>query len=814
MNHELPRPVALLALLPLFACGGGPGGDPSKGSNRQGDSSAPADTAAPVDTAGVALRGPGGESVAQGATLDVLEFDGIPPWSFGAITLEVVNSGGDDTTIEGISLDGVGETESVEWSLTQPGALSVLPFDPAGAVLAPGDTLPFGVYFRPVYSGDRDVRVRVRHSAGADAEIVVHGRGRDNAVKSPVLASRSEWVFGRSNAAASNDFQPGALLVDLSGDLFLTGNVNGWGDGFSENLAVASIGEDGGLRWLYEWNEPYEQLSHDVGDNGELGGSAHSAALDAAGDLYLAARRSQSSSNNVFQALVINVDGDTGQVGWATGVTGGSSSVPTLASENLQATALDASLPGRVLVAGKVADSGGMLLMALDSADGSLLWVRSIVSSGTSRAGALTVHDGAAYVGGVANNKAFIARVDGVSGASPSLAWSKNYGSYGVVRALDIAGDTMLVGIERRGLPTRFVGAALDPADGSVRWAKVWDADHAGDTNNSLIARIIGGEAVIGGRVAIEPFDTQGGEGFVMRLDLADGAWRDGSFFYNGKGAEEMTWHHVSAIAEGPDGHLWAVSQATPGSLNQQHFWGRWYQATDNATDFPAGDGGGRLADDDLSPASVSASLLDLPGATAHDVDTAAIWTDASEELVLQDSLSAEEEGVRLGVHALLQRLVPPDEVDGGGGGGSGGGGSGDSGDSGDSGGDSGGSGGTTGDDYLEDNDSIATATAVDGSSGPVIYSGLMALDDDYFAVDVCSGGTLDIAIDFRHAAGDLDLELLDAAGAVLLDSAGVTDREQVSWGPLSAVATLYVRVFGYGGATNTYDLSLTVTGC
>ena len=66
-------------------------------------------------------------------------------------------------------------------------------------------------------------------------------------------------------------------------------------------------------------------------------------------------------------------------------------------------------------------------------------------------------------------------------------------------------------------------------------------------------------------------------------------------------------------------------------------------------------------------------------------------------------------------------------------------------------------------DDDFEENDTLETAAEVEpGEYGGLIVSG----DDDFFALDVCAGGTLTASIAFAHADGDLDLQVLDAAGA------------------------------------------------
>ena len=84
--------------------------------------------------------------------------------------------------------------------------------------------------------------------------------------------------------------------------------------------------------------------------------------------------------------------------------------------------------------------------------------------------------------------------------------------------------------------------------------------------------------------------------------------------------------------------------------------------------------------------------------------------------------------------------------------------------------------------------------------------------DEDWASVRVCAGGTLDARVSFTHALGDVDLQLLDASSP-LVTSNGLTDSERVTY-TTAAEQTLYVRVYGFSGASNTYRLTLDVIDC
>jgi hypothetical protein len=109
-----------------------------------------------------------------------------------------------------------------------------------------------------------------------------------------------------------------------------------------------------------------------------------------------------------------------------------------------------------------------------------------------------------------------------------------------------------------------------------------------------------------------------------------------------------------------------------------------------------------------------------------------------------------------------------------------------------------GGGGGGACTDAAEPDDSAGAAhPAADGTtSGLQICAG----DEDWFSLS----GARTVRIDFTHADGDLDLAAYDAGGAQVDVSQSVTDGEQVA---VPAGGT--VRVYGYGGATNTYTLTV-----
>lgn len=110
------------------------------------------------------------------------------------------------------------------------------------------------------------------------------------------------------------------------------------------------------------------------------------------------------------------------------------------------------------------------------------------------------------------------------------------------------------------------------------------------------------------------------------------------------------------------------------------------------------------------------------------------------------------------------------------------------------------------GDDHREPDDDAAAATplALDTPAEGIACGA----DEDWFAVEVGENCTLTAELDFVHAAGDLDLRVVDAEGQVRTRATGTADGE-LAEAAFAAAGTAYVVVHlknGMGG--NTYTLT------
>ncbi|MBN2494521.1 MAG: PPC domain-containing protein, partial [Deltaproteobacteria bacterium] len=111
--------------------------------------------------------------------------------------------------------------------------------------------------------------------------------------------------------------------------------------------------------------------------------------------------------------------------------------------------------------------------------------------------------------------------------------------------------------------------------------------------------------------------------------------------------------------------------------------------------------------------------------------------------------------------------------------------------------------GGGCADDTFEQNDTRGEASSISTGSYPDLK--ICAGDEDWYRVSGLSGA-FTVSIHFTNASGDLDLAVSDAQGGSLGESQGVGDSETVQ---SSASGDIYIRVYGYSGAENSYSLSV-----
>ncbi|MBN2493204.1 MAG: PPC domain-containing protein, partial [Deltaproteobacteria bacterium] len=117
-------------------------------------------------------------------------------------------------------------------------------------------------------------------------------------------------------------------------------------------------------------------------------------------------------------------------------------------------------------------------------------------------------------------------------------------------------------------------------------------------------------------------------------------------------------------------------------------------------------------------------------------------------------------------------------------------------------------------DDAREPNDDVASASAVQ-QDAPWADMVLCAGTEDYYAIVASEGDAISALIDFVHADGDLDLELIGPDGStVVASSASSDDGEVIEDFDVDAAdaGTYTFRVFGHtADDQNVYDLLVTL---
>jgi hypothetical protein len=82
--------------------------------------------------------------------------------------------------------------------------------------------------------------------------------------------------------------------------------------------------------------------------------------------------------------------------------------------------------------------------------------------------------------------------------------------------------------------------------------------------------------------------------------------------------------------------------------------------------------------------------------------------------------------------------------------------------------------------------------------------------DVDHYSLSLNSGSSIAVKVTFKHDDGDLELALLDPDGNVVRESRSDDDNEEIKLSPLTKTGTYIFAVFGFGKATNKYDLKVT----
>lgn len=609
-----------------------------------------------VMSAKLSFTGEGATAIPLDSMYQPLNIDGIPPFSTASLRILVGNESASEVTVETIQITPEGDTFPDEWRVSEPGSTGGNPFSLDGAKIAAGQQAEFGLFFWAFASGPRRSRVDVKLTDGTSAGFIIDGRGRDNFALSPKVTRTYERVWSGTDKA---QIATGGVVGDGADGLVYNANVRELIDIFSRDLALSHVNADGTQAWAKIWNEQYLQESPPPDQNNETGGGADAIAYGNDGHVYVVGSRSVTSANSIpgsFQALVYKANVSTGALAWARGFRNSTFADPddgdNVSWRGAMGFAVDASLPDRVIAVGYTGSPNVILLLALSKTDGSLIYSRriNINDDGAADRG-FTVRvdaNGDGYIGGDQASRSLLIRLTDLDTAMPVLAWARDViPSIGTqINSLALAdnGDA-IASVFVGGAQRDFVVARISKTGDKV-WAKHWDSMNFGPNNTARVVRTRAGTTFIGGNIALETADTTKGDGFVMALDSATGAYKYATVYYSGKTITTISQHLVKGFVFSGTDDVFTLIDGTPGSGNTDHYWGLWYQAPNDKLELPAGDGAERLVDyPAVAPAPVTSAMLtylqkdngDTGGmheGTAHVIDTTAIWVDPPANLV------------------------------------------------------------------------------------------------------------------------------------------------------------------------------------
>ena len=541
--------------------------------------------------------------------------------------VSVRNNTGAAITVRGVTVTlGAGMLPE-EFTLENT-ATPAAPLVVSNASVAAGQSFDFYLRFFPVAGGVRTVSLAVDTSAGAFT-FTASGRGRPELAHFTRGTIDRERVYGAGNA----DELAGALAGDAAGNVFFSANASQLVDGINDDLLVGRLNTDGALAWSRVFNGRNRDRAGDSGQNAETGGTSRSLSLGSDGALYAVASTAVDSNNNTFYVLVLKIDAATGNVLWSRAWS--PSAMVRTASDSAEGYAIDAT-GDSVLVTGTTNGNAQVLFLSLNKATGAVVAQRSIeVQAGVNDRGYTIRADGrgGAYIGGITATTGLLLHVAGAQGASPTVDWARRVpiSTGGNINDLDVdAAGNVYATLDVRGAQTA-VGAASFDAMGNRRWAKTFRSDNS-DRFNSHVVRVNGTTVYVGGRMGDGVLDRTQGDGVILALGAADGAYQWGSVHYSGTGSDEICQHRVKGFVFAGN-RLVVASQVYTGNQNRTRYAGYWYDlpSTSTADDF------------DVVPTMTTAMASPVAAGNARDAAMLGAWMPAPAAAVLREPFPSRE---------------------------------------------------------------------------------------------------------------------------------------------------------------------------
>jgi hypothetical protein len=587
--------------------------------------------AAPAAAGGLQLMA-GGEVVADGGAWHIPQNSAaaeVALFSEQRQAFSIHNDGAGPLTVEAIALErgeGVLDEEySLQTAAPQPQLLDLRPI-----AIAPGKSFDFTVRYTPVQSRSAAAELVITYDGGKKHSVELTGSGSGAAVLAAGLDTRVHKLFG----GKASDERVTGMVADDQGNVFFAGQVTGVADEFAYDLFFGKISAAGELAWARLWHGPHRDYTRDPGQNDASGGAANAIDIDAAGDVYLCGSVSPSRYNNNFAALVLKIDGDDGAIVWEK-LWRPAWPERLLAKHGADAYGLDEH-DGHVYVTGTTGAAREnanalVLFLSLAAADGTIEFQRTVEPTPETTDRGYSVRageQGQVYLGGLKAKTSLLLRFDGAGGGAPELAWARvletGWGSHINDLAVDAAGG-VFAAIDRRGARCAFSFAKLTPA-GELAWARTYQGAAGNENHNISFVELVGDALWTGGRIGLDAYDAQMGDGLLLAVDAAAGELRDSFFYYSGKGPEAIAAHRIKGLARrGQTLHV--LGQVTTGSQNVQRYWGHWYAGASQLVDYrPA-----------VEPLALDAEAVrDIPAGAVRDASDARELIDLSGRLEFQ----------------------------------------------------------------------------------------------------------------------------------------------------------------------------------
>lgn len=519
--------------------------------------------------------------------------------------MTVTNESDAELVLNYIRIEVKPGTEEEEYSLIDGDTLTDEPLEMADHTLPAGERFDFYMKIYPVYSGERAATLTIAYTVDGEMhEYVVNvtgwGRPSDNGTK----FTGAELSLHKLLGHISTDEQVTGMVADQAGNSYVLAQskvIPGY-DGFYYDLVIGKVTPDGELAWakIYSRKSAWE-WAPDPGQNDETGGSPNAIAIDDDGFVYIATSMSNANTNNNNSAHVMKLDPADGAIlwdviwrpEWTTG-----SFLDRMACNGY---AVDVAAD-YVFVAGSTGDgnangtlgsNSSIMLLGLNKADGTVLFQEAVdVAAGYNDRGyAVGAEDDGAsvYVGGLTNGRGLLLKFTGTNTDAPEVAWVKklDMGTGSNVYGMDVEGTDVYLALDRRGAATFFSFAKVNGTDGSVTWAKTYVGNN-GDSNNCNVVKVAGDHVYAGGRVGISQFDAQMGDGLIVRVAKADGAFDWAGIYFTGKGPNEIAEHRIKGIAIVGE-ELMIAGQIYTGSVGGEmyRYDGYWYDNVSEVADFP-----------------------------------------------------------------------------------------------------------------------------------------------------------------------------------------------------------------------------------